>query len=236
LSISCVFRYQRLTANYEKTANQLREEQIQLPETVDELQFECLRLREALIESRASKEHADEEYASEVEILNTELAQAQLLYRSLPQHSERRHSPENNELRQTIADLEKRLVESQNESIALSRLLEEYRQKCSQLQNELNTSEIVQKDFVKLSQQLQVQLEVIRQGDQELRWQFPDDIKKCNGCNVDLKHKVNCKHCGKVFCNKCTESVIQVGTNKANVCRVCETLLSRNSAPFFSSK
>lgn len=228
------FSYQRLVGCYEKSANELREEHIQLPQTVSELQFECLRLREALIESRASKEHADEEYASEIEVLTTELSQAQSLYQ--PQQTERRPSPDNNDLRQTIGDLEKRLVESQNESISLSRSLEEYRQRCTQLQNELNTSEIVQKDFVKLSQQLQVQLEVIRQGDQELRWQFPDDAKRCNGCDAELKHKVNCKHCGKVFCNKCTENVIHVGSNKANICQVCNTLLSKNSAPFFSSK
>lgn len=142
-----------------------------IPFLVNELQFECLRLREALIESRASKEHLEEENASEIEVLNTELAQAQSLYQSLTHHqqqSERRSSPDSNELRQTIGDLEKRLVETQNESIALARSLDEYRQKCSQLQTELNTSEDVQKDFVKLSQNLQVQLEVIRQGDQEV--------------------------------------------------------------------
>jgi Rab GTPase-binding effector protein 1 len=144
----------------------LREEQIQLPQTVTELQFEFLKLLEALIASRATHEHSEEDHASQIEVLNTELNQAQALYQT--HQAERRSSPDNNELRQTIGDLEKRLVESQNESMVISRSLDEYRQKCSQLQLELNTSEVVQKDFVKLSQQLQVQLEVIRQGDHEV--------------------------------------------------------------------
>lgn len=38
--------------------------------------------------------------------------------------------------------------------------------RCATLQHELNTSETVQKDFVKLSQNLQIELEKIRQAEQ----------------------------------------------------------------------
>lgn len=194
-SVYTISRYQRLSGHYEKTANQMRDEQITLPETTAELQFECLRLRESLIESTALKEHLEEEHASEIEVLHTELYQARDLYRSrVPRHSQsERQSPDNNEIRQTIGDLEKRLVESQAEYNALSKSLEEYRQRCSQLQTELNNSEVVQRDFVKLSQRLQIQIETIRQGDNEVRFQFPEDVKNCNDCGSEMKTKINCK-------------------------------------------
>lgn len=51
----------------------------------------------------------------------------------------------------------------------LEESLNQYRQKCSTLQNELDTSTSVQKDFVQLSQSLQIQLEKIRQAEHEVR-------------------------------------------------------------------
>ena len=41
-----------------------------------------------------------------------------------------------------------------------------YKARCTALQSELDTSEAVQRDFVKLSQSLQIQLEKIRQSEQ----------------------------------------------------------------------
>lgn len=41
-----------------------------------------------------------------------------------------------------------------------------YKARCFSLQSELDTSEAVQKDFVQLSQSLQIQLEKIRQSEQ----------------------------------------------------------------------
>lgn len=41
-----------------------------------------------------------------------------------------------------------------------------YKARCASLQSELDTSEAVQKDFVQLSQSLQIQLEKIRQSEQ----------------------------------------------------------------------
>jgi Rab GTPase-binding effector protein 1 len=203
----------------------MREEQITLPESQSELQFECLRLRESLIEARAAKEHCEEENASEIEVLKTELSQSRMMV----QHE--RRSPDNDELRQTINDLEKRLGESQITCTSLSRSLDEYRNKCSQLQIELDNSETVQKDFVKLSQQLQVQLEKIRQGEQELRWQFPEDTNRCNKCEGALKKdqaKSNCMHCGKIFCTSCITNMAAGSSNRqTKVCSVCHTLLNR---------
>lgn len=51
----------------------------------------------------------------------------------------------------------------------LEEAMKQYRQKCATLQNELDTSTSVQKDFVQLSQSLQIQLEKIRQAEHEVR-------------------------------------------------------------------
>lgn len=46
--------------------------------------------------------------------------------------------------------------------------LNEYKCKCITLQQGLDTCETVQKDFVQLSQKLQIQLEKIRQAEKEV--------------------------------------------------------------------
>lgn len=63
------------------------------------------------------------------------------------------------------------------------------RNKLSSLQTELDNSEVVQRDFVKLSQSLQVQLEEIRQATTEVRWQHFDDVGECNSCKRGLNSK-----------------------------------------------
>lgn len=54
---------------------------------------------------------------------------------------------------------------------------------------DLDNSEQVQRDFVKLSQSLQVQLEKIRQADTEVRWQHEEDVSECNGCKKTFQYK-----------------------------------------------
>lgn len=109
------------------------------------------------------------------------------------------------------------------------------------LQAELDNSEAVQRDFVKLSQSLQVELEKIRQSDSEVRWQHEDDVGECNGCKKALhsrKEKPHCSHCGKIFCSDCLGRVVRSGPKLRPfpVCNVCHTLLDRDTAPYFSSE
>ncbi|RWS28756.1 rab GTPase-binding effector protein 1-like protein [Leptotrombidium deliense] len=115
------------------------------------------------------------------------------------------------------------------------------RSKVQSLQVELDNSEAVQRDFVKLSQSLQIQLEKIRQADVEVRWQHEDDVKDCNQCKKifhSKKEKSHCSHCGKIFCHECNNKLIQGGPNRRNfkVCSVCHTLLDRETAPYFSNE
>lgn len=50
------------------------------------------------------------------------------------------------------------------------------------LQEQLDNSEAVQKDFVRLSQSLQIELEKIRKENTEVRWQHDEDVIDCQGC------------------------------------------------------
>lgn len=83
------------------------------------------------------------------------------------------------ELKWKIEDLTKTNRALEEESSSL-------RNKVQSLQVELDNSEVVQRDFVKLSQSLQIQLEKIRQADSEVRWQHEDDVSECNQCNKKL--------------------------------------------------
>lgn len=51
------------------------------------------------------------------------------------------------------------------------------------LQHDLDMSEQVQKDFVRLSQSLQVQLEGFRQPNTQVRWQHEEDVEECPSCH-----------------------------------------------------
>jgi hypothetical protein len=63
-------------------------------------------------------------------------------------------------------------------------LLQEYKKRCTTLQQELDTSEAVQRDFVKLSQSLQIELEKIRQAEQVNIYIYLIDYQMCLGSTM----------------------------------------------------
>ncbi|XP_044159687.1 rab GTPase-binding effector protein 2 [Bufo gargarizans] len=65
---------------------------------------------------------------------------------------------------ESLGDQEKILQKEKEEKVSLRMSLNDERNKISRLQSELKTSEEVQRDFVRLSQRLQVSLEKIRQA------------------------------------------------------------------------
>ncbi|KAM5152037.1 rab GTPase-binding effector protein 2 [Mantella aurantiaca] len=65
---------------------------------------------------------------------------------------------------ESLGEQEKILQKEKEEKVSLEQTLSEERNKTLRLQAELNTSEEVQRDFVRLSQKLQVSLEKIRQA------------------------------------------------------------------------
>lgn len=78
----------------------------------------------------------------------------------------------------------------------------ELKSRVGSLQQELDNSEAVQKDFVRLSQSLQVQLERIREADTQVRWQHEEDVEECQGCRSGFsftRSKV-CTHLSQMIC------------------------------------
>jgi len=259
-------RYEKLLGMRKMKADELREQMIDLPQTVEELQFLCLQLREELIDDRAAKEHVASEFRDELAITKDQLdeerrdkqriedaltaqvnavseelaiarSQVNAMYVENKEMMERQKMQRS--YQQRIEELESQVSSLQKERQNLEKSLTESRQRCQTLQNELDTSETVQKDFVRLSQNLQIQLEKIRQAEQEVRWQFDDDVFNCNNCESEFgtkNQKHHCNHCGKIFCNTCLSQTIPSGPQRrpAKVCEVCHTLLNRDSAPFFS--
>nr|VZI24507.1 unnamed protein product [Spirometra erinaceieuropaei] len=130
---------------------------------------------------------------------------------------------------------------------ALARANEELvhlRHKVSTLRTDLADTEKTQKDFVVLSQHLQVQLERQRAQNEEVRWQDPEDVSHCASCetafpagNAGLRLKTNCKHCGKIFCPNCLSKQVPPQGQRSKpalVCDLCHTLLVKEAAPYFS--
>lgn len=62
----------------------------------------------------------------------------------------------------------------------------ELRNKMSVLQQDLSNNEAVQKDFVRLSQSLQMELEKIRAADTQVRWQDDEDVDHCASCKTNF--------------------------------------------------
>uniref|UniRef100_A0A7E4UW71 FYVE-type domain-containing protein n=1 Tax=Panagrellus redivivus TaxID=6233 RepID=A0A7E4UW71_PANRE len=259
-------RYEELLGGTKEKAAQLRDQPIDLPQNIEQLQFMCLQLKEELIVERAAKEHlmsvskddiaiAQEQARAEMEDkmqLRAELtAQIEALNKDLNSSRATLNTiyGENREMRDLqniqrqyqdqIDKLEAQLKTVVDERTIAYNAVAEWRNKCQKLQAELDTSETVQKDFVRLSQNLQIQLEKIRQAEQEVRWQFDEDVFNCNKCDTGFSSRVlklHCNHCGKIFCSPCLSQSVPSGPNHrpAKVCDVCHTLLNRDSAPFFA--
>ncbi|XP_039620680.1 rab GTPase-binding effector protein 2 isoform X1 [Polypterus senegalus] len=69
------------------------------------------------------------------------------------------------DMKEVLAQLQRRAQEDDTEKKAFRQQLAEERTKSLRLQAELDTSEVVQRDFVRLSQMLQVRLEQVRQAE-----------------------------------------------------------------------
>nr|XP_037288279.1 rab GTPase-binding effector protein 1-like isoform X4 [Rhipicephalus microplus] len=270
---------QQLLGRYVAKARQLQDQPINLPDSLEELRFQCLQLQEDLIKVQLDKETLEENLRGQILFLRDQ-ASADM---NCKQEIERTLTHEANELRRQLDQLtgireqlekERQLREQKEKSlqacearlaqltsqldervISLQRghdqltttkeKLEEevtcLRGRVQTLQTELDNSEAVQRDFVKLSQSLQVELEKIRQSDSEVRWQHEDDVNECNSCKKALhsrKEKPHCNHCGKIFCTECLSRAVRSGPKLRPfaVCNVCHTLLDRDTAPYFSSE
>lgn len=140
--------------------------------------------------------------------------------------------------KQVIIALRGQLDEANDEK---SKAEDESRQLRNQLQSmteQLNQSETVQRDFVRLSQSLQMQIAQIHESETDVRWQYPEEIKECHNCHKALKSgkdKHHCHHCGKVFCEPCTSKSALGSSSKRPhpVCDKCHAILNKDSKSTF---
>ncbi|XP_044730505.1 rab GTPase-binding effector protein 1 [Chrysoperla carnea] len=231
-------------------SQQLQSEMINLPSDVDELQLVLLKSHEDLITASVAKEVALEQQESlrcEIQLMRDQM----IIEQQTRQELENTLVAENDSLKQELhritkdsastLELQRNLVEA----LRIKKILEEHnselKSRVSALQQELDNSEQVQKDFVRLSQSLQVELEKIRASDTQVRWQYEEDIEECPGCRnpfVGQRKKIHCRHCGQIFCINCLSHTVLSGPNRrpSKVCGVCHTLLNRNTAPYFSTE
>lgn len=240
-----------LIGKHSKHSEQLRNESINFPDTVEELQELLLNAHEELIAAKVAKEAKEEQ-------LNTLKCEIQLLRDSMNselssgKEMENALTAENSSLRNTLSTLEKEKLKllTMVERLSLSDkehkeqaksfreqledLLEEkkrcednaaeLRSRVASLQQELNNSVAVQMDFVKLSQTLQIELEKIRGADTEVRWQHEEDVDDCPGCKNPFsssRKRVHCRHCGQIFCPSCLPHTVYSGPHKRQS-KVCQ--------------
>ncbi|CAK9815175.1 Rab GTPase-binding effector protein 1 [Anthophora plagiata] len=248
---------ENLVGKHSKHSQQLQSESINMPNNVEELHVSLLKMREDLITAKVAQEVAQKKEETsrceinllheqmeqdsrvkeqEILVLNNEISglRTQLDkyirdHRSLAEREEK------------LERLEKQLETVMKENKEAELKIAELRQRVTSLQQELDTSEAVQKDFVRLSQSLQVQLERIRQAGSEVRWQHEEDVEECPSCHTGFtvtKKKVHCRHCGHIFCQSCLSHVVKSGPKQrpSRVCDVCHTLLVQDTAPYFSQE
>ncbi|GFO20972.1 Rab GTPase-binding effector protein 1 [Plakobranchus ocellatus] len=269
----------KLVDKYSKTAEQLQNEDINLPNNLEEMQLLLLKYREEIISAKVAKEHVEESMRGQVSFLKSQVTgeqqeratleealtqeisvlQAQVdeldnVKKELEQEGTKRAETET-KLRETESLLKASQSKSKAFILKMQEKLEDVdrkrskfesenaglRGKIQSLQVDLDNSEAVQRDFVKLSQSLQIQLEKIRQAENEVRWQHEDDIDDCSNCKQSFsvtRRKHHCRHCGKIFCAECTTKSVNSGPNfrPAKVCDVCHTILVKDATPYFSSE
>nr|XP_016928899.1 rab GTPase-binding effector protein 1 [Drosophila suzukii] len=255
-----------LSGRYLATSQEIDNQYINLPNTVVELQELMLRQQSELIQARVSSEYERQKCTStedEIQILRAQLEEAnndrraykrkmQLDIKSLQDRvtehlvTVQAYETAKTQLERKEAELNKQLSECRVEIIELQEANEkyaktnaDYKTKIKTLQEELSTMETVQKDFVKLSQTLQMSLEELRHADTEVRWQDDDDVNNCPTCNAYftvMVRKIHCRHCGHIYCDKCLTKTVPSGPRKrvTRVCDICHTLLTPNTAPYFS--
>ena len=97
------------------------------------------------------------------------------------------------------------------------------------LKKELNTSEEVQRDFVRLSQRLQKQVAELEDDSKVLRWEYEEDALQCPACGNPFnmtRRKHRCRHCCRLFCHECSQWTAENQKNKeSRVCEACSKLL-----------
>lgn len=140
----------------------------------EKLKAEILFLKEQIQAEQCLKENLEETLQLEIENCKEEIASISSLKAELErikvekgqlESTLREKSQQLESLQEMKTTLEEQLKKETAAKVTIEQLMFEEKNKAQRLQTELDVSEQVQRDFVKLSQTLQVQLERIRQAD-----------------------------------------------------------------------
>ncbi|KAM9597696.1 rab GTPase-binding effector protein 1 isoform 5-T5 [Trichechus inunguis] len=140
----------------------------------EKLKAEILFLKEQIQAEQCLKENLEETLQLEIENCKEEIASISSLKAELErikvekgqlESNLRERSQQLESLQEMKNTLEEQLKKESAAKVTTEQLMFEEKNKAQRLQTELDVSEQVQRDFVKLSQTLQVQLERIRQAD-----------------------------------------------------------------------
>lgn len=172
-----------LSGRYLQHSDELKEQDINLPQNIDELHELVLRLNENLIESKVGQEFSEAKcisFRDEASLLRDQLQRKEKEREFMEQKlNHRMHSLEDklkqqhhihlkllsdkeelqkveNENKKEISNLRMQNIELSESVDGFDKKSMEMKSKVAMMQQELMTSEAVQKDFVKLSQSLQV--------------------------------------------------------------------------------
>lgn len=219
------------------------------------LKSEILFLKDRVLAEQHEKNTIEDRLSSEIDQLREKVALLESLESQMKlerrtrvesdaqvRDLETKHAESQLKSQQIITGLKTQVAEQTQTRARLEAEVVELRGRVSTLQHDLDTSEAVQRDFVRLSQSLQVQLEKIRQSEKEVRWQHEEDQEECNSCKQRFsamgRRKHHCRHCGKIFCNECVSKTVPSGPHRrpSRVCDVCHTLLVQDATPYFSSE
>lgn len=234
-----------LTGKHSRFAQQIQEEFINLPNNIVEMQVALFKYREELIAAKVGKEHAEDTLRGDLESLRAQLVQQTAKERSLSQevnklreelairnslYSELEQHIRESEAVKTVSELQIELNDCKMAKSNLEHTVQQLHSRIDSLKKDLGNSETIQKDFMQFSQTLQIELNKVRLGEREVRWQHPDDISECESCHKSFaKDKKNCHHCGHVFCKDCLNQSLPSGPKHrpATVCLGCYQSLVR---------
>ncbi|BES95234.1 Rabaptin-like protein [Nesidiocoris tenuis] len=226
-----VHENETLVGKFIPSAQSLQNEDINLPDRVESLQEMWLSQRDDLIKARLGMEKQEdiiqnlECISSHLETKKEELEQHIVNLRKELANKDKALQEKNN-MCSEIENLKMQVETLSAEKRKLEDSKTELHNRLLSLQTGLENGEAVQKDFVLLSQSLQKELERLREQHKELRWEHEDDVLECRGCEQSFKtpskKKMNCKHCGRIFCLACLQHKITSGPNQRES-RVCQT-------------
>ncbi|CAB3985243.1 rab GTPase-binding effector 1-like [Paramuricea clavata] len=172
------------------------------------LQSEINFMKDRVVAEQIGKESMEELYQAEIETLGLEIRN---LKSQLGQQRQLENPPQATESKQVIGILEKQLQQSTKDKGDLETQVKQLRAQLHSLNGQLNNSEAVQRDFVKLSQSLQMKLEEMKESQKETKWEDEDGVSSCRKCEKPLdvpQDKHHCRLCGRIFCDNCSSQTI----------------------------